>query len=266
MKKGVYVSAAVALALLLGSFSAVAQNTMANILERGKIIAVLDATIPPLAYVDPTTGQLAGFCVDLITLYAKKLGVDVEIINSEWAGVIPSLLTGKADVIAANLTTTIPRTARLSYTEPWLLTGSRAIVRKDAPFKSLQDLNAPGVKIGISKGSFYEPLMPQDFPQAQTLTFVSKADWTEVLLAGRIDAVIDAEVLLLDLLQRYPDQLTFLPGYYLVETYAFAVRHGDWVLRDSLNIFFREIKLSGEYGALYKKWFGREWEPVTIGY
>jgi len=260
------ISGVLCLALLYGGVSAMAQDTMEKILARGKIIAVLDATIPPLAYVDPATGQLAGFCVDLITLYAQKLGVGVEIINSEWAGVIPTLLTGKADVIAANLTTTIPRTARLSYTEPWLLTGSRAIVRKDSRFEKLSDLNAPGVRIGISKGSFYEPLMPKDFPAAQVFTFASKADWTEALLAGRIDAVIDAEILLLDLIQRYPDQLRFLPGYYLTETYAFAVRLGDWVLRDSLNIFFREIKLSGEYNELYKKWLGIDWQPVLVGY
>lgn len=244
---------------------ATAQDSMQKILDRGKVLAVLDATIPPLAFVDPVSGDVKGFCVDLITLYAQKLNVGVEITNSEWAGVIPSLLTGKVDVIAANLTTTIPRTAKLTYTDPWLLTGSVAIVKENSTFKSLDDLNAEGVKIGITKGSLYEPLVPADFPKAEILTFTSKADWTEALLTGRIDAVIDAEVLLLELLDRYPDQFRFLPGYYLTETYAFAVQQGDWVLRDSLNIFFREIKLSGEYAKLYRKWFGFDWTPVTTG-
>ena len=99
-KLRVVLVALVLVGFVFGGFgvTAVAQNTLQKIVERGEIVAVLDATIPPLAYIDPKTGDVVGFCPDLIKLYADKLGVKVKIINSQWAGVVPSLLTGKVDV------------------------------------------------------------------------------------------------------------------------------------------------------------------------
>ena len=242
-----------------------ADTHLQQIMGKGEIVAVLDATIPPLAYIDPNTGNVVGFCTDLIHLYADKLGIQATIVNSEWAGVVPSLLTGKVDVIAANLTTTITRSVKMTFVDPWLLTGSVAVVKKGSPLQHLADLDSENVKIGISKGSLYETTVPADFPKAQILRFASKADWTEALVTGRIDAVIDAQVLLSDLFKIYPDQFAFLPEFYMVESYSFAVQMGDWALRDSLNIFFREIKFNGEYAKLYKKWMGVDWTPTLTG-
>jgi len=67
---------------------------------------------------------------------------------------------------------------------------------------------------------------------------------------------------LVDRMSVYPDAFKLFPQSYLdFETYGFAARYGDTGLQQSINIFLQEIKINGEYAALYEKWCGTEWAP-----
>jgi len=131
------------------------QTALERILNRGKIIVATDASIKPLSFISSKTDKIEGFEPDLAKLYAEKLGVEIELMDYSWAGLFPALQSGKVDLVAANITMTIPRTAKLGFVEPWLITGGSVMVRKDAVYKSLEDLNSEDVTIGATKGSVY---------------------------------------------------------------------------------------------------------------
>ena len=255
--------------VVIGSSLALAadQNVLERILDRGEIIVGTDASIKPLSFTSSETDEVEGFIPDLAKLYAKKLGVKIKIRDFSWSGLFPALETGKIDLIAANITTTIPRTAKLGFVEPWLFTGACALVRKDAPYKSLKELNSEDVTFGQTKGSYYVETVQKDFPRAKVKKFESLAEWVQALLTKRIDVVIDDELVIkLSALQGNEDKLKVIPENYMPQTYRWSANIEDTHLRKSLDIFFQEIKITGEYAEIYKKWMKEDWQPKVIGF
>ena len=250
-----------------GAGAADQDDSLKQILERGKVIVGVAAYIKPLAFTNPETGEIVGLIPDLVSLYAKKLDVEVQYNDYKWAGLFPALDTNKVDFLAAHITTTIPRTAKLNMTLPYVYTGSRILVRKDLPVKDLADLNSDKYTFGESKGSMYVEVVEKQFPKAKLNRYDSFTDSLQAMKAGRIDVTLDDEVIILfSGLKGNDDKFRVLSDNLSPQSYRWACRMGDDQLRRSLDVFFQEIKLSGEYKALYEKWFGIPWEPRVLGY
>lgn len=242
------------------------KDKLTEVLERGKLVAVMDASYPPLDYMDPKSGEIVGMVVDMVKLYGEWLGVEVEIVNSDWSGMFPGLFTDKYDIITTHLTRNVPRTVTMALSDPYFFTGTTAILRTDSKIKKYEDINSPDVKVGVSKGSFYVEMVEKEFPKAELLRFDQKLDWTEALKTGRIDVVIEAEVAAADMFKIYPDTFKLIPdGYYASETFGFAVKQGEFAFKNSIDLFLQEIKFSGKYAELYLQWMGREWDPNYDG-
>ena len=241
------------------------KDTLQQVVENGKIVVGVRARFPPIGQINPTTGEVEGLVIDLINLYADKLGVEVELKNVEWSALIPGLINKNFDVLACHMTRTVARTASIVLSDPFFLTGTTAIIPADSKLSSWDQLNKEGVKIGVTEGSNYINVIEKNFPNAKMSVFAGKIEWTEALKAGRIDCVIESEIAGLDMMKIYPDEFAFLPdGYFSTETYGFTARYGDWGFLNSFNLFLQEIKLNGEYAKIYKKWMGQEWNPSPL--
>ncbi len=243
-----------------------AQDTLQKIKSSGKLDVAVYASVKPLSFVDPQTGDITGFAPDLIRLYAEKLGVKVELHNYDWSGLFPALLTGKVDVVAANVNTTIPRTVTLGLTDPWLFTGGSIAVRAGSPYHTLADLNKEGVVIAAIRGSSYIPALKRDCPKTTIKEYTAIADLVQALLTKRIEALVMDQLAVLSGIEGHNKQVYVIPDRYVPVTYSFAVSPNDYALQNSLNTFFQMIKLNGEYKALYKKWLGHDWNPKMVGY
>jgi ABC-type amino acid transport substrate-binding protein len=243
------------------------QSTLGEIVSRGKIVVGVAAYIKPLAFTNPENGEIIGLIPDLVKLYAKKLDVQIEFNDFKWAGLFPALDTKKVDFLAAHITTTIPRTAKLDLTEPYIYTGSRVLVRKDLPVENISQLDSDKYTFGESKGSVYLDVVAKTFPKAKVQKYDTFADSLQGMKVGRLDATIDDEVIILfGGLKGNEDKFKVLKENLSPQSYRFACRLGDGDLRRSLDIFLEEIKLSGEYKEIYEKWFSMQWEPRQIGY
>lgn len=250
-----------------GTTASTEKDRLQSILESGKLVVGIEAAHPPVSNTDTATGEIYGLSVDLINLYAQKLGVTVEFKQVEWAALIPALTSGDTDVVADSLTRTVPRSASLNLSNPFFLTGTTALIRADEEnLKTWEDLNSPDVKLGITEGTVYADTCAEMFPEAEILTFQSKTEWSEALKSGRIDCVVEEECTLLDRMEVYPGEFKLYPDEYLAtETYGFAVQYGETGLQYSLNMFLQEIMISGEYAELYEKWTGQAWVPGNFG-
>lgn len=243
-----------------------AETTLQKIVAKGTLNVAVFASVKPLSFVDPATGKIVGFVPDLIGLYAKDLGVRLKLMNYDWSGLFPALLTDKVDVVAANVTTTIPRTATLGLAGFWLFTGARMAVRAGAPYHTLEALNKKGVVVGAIRGGAYVAKVEHDFPNCTVKQFETLADLVQALLTGRITAMVADQIAVKAAITGHEKQISVINQNYVPQTYSFATRPLDYQLQNSLNTFFRLIKLNGQYGALYEKWFGHAWHPRYAGY
>lgn len=260
------VAAALLLTVTSAPWSTARAQALQSIVSKGTLEVAVFASVKPLSFVDPASGEIVGFVPDLIGLYAKDLGVKLKMTNYDWSGLFPALLTNKVDVVAANVTTTIPRTVTLGLAGFWLYTGGAVAVASGSPYHALADLNKKDVILGTVRGSAYVEKVQHDFPNVTVMQFQTLSDMTQALLTGRTTGMVADELTVQSGAAGHEQQIRIIDETYVPQTYSFATRPQDYDLQNSLNTYFRLIKLTGEYGALYKKWFGHDWKPKYEGY
>src|SRR4051812_10182322 len=126
---------AVLLSAMLLPIAASQASTLDEVKARGKLIAGVRYDSPPFGYLDPA-GTVVGFDIDLIREIAKRLGVELELVQVTAKTRIPTLEAGKIDVIAAALTHTRERDKVLDFTISYVLDGQKLMVPKGSPIRS----------------------------------------------------------------------------------------------------------------------------------
>lgn len=243
---------------------AASSSVLSKVMEKGTLVVGCSPVVEGVNFQDPDSGEFVGMIPDIINGYAEKLGVKVKWEPLEWSTLISAVNTGKVDMIAAHMTMTIPRTVNITFTEPWIVDSSMACVRSDSKFTSLKDLDDPSVKIGSGEGSSYNEVIPKLFPKAELVILPTTA-WQDALKTGRIDAMFDDSISFPGPISRSNGELKLIEEREGSFRYGFGVKLGDMVFKQSLDTYLSDIRVDGIYGDIYKKWFGIDWDPTTLG-
>ena len=107
-----------------GTMPAVATTGTKGILKFGT-----SAITEPFSFVDGTR-QVVGLDVELALIIARKLDKKLEIVNMDFGAMIPALIAGKVDMIAACITITEERAKKVLFSEPYYVGGIAALVRE----------------------------------------------------------------------------------------------------------------------------------------
>lgn len=237
--------------------------TLADIKKAGVLNAGCDAAYPPYTYRD-SSGKLVGYDVDLMQKYVEPLGVKGNMIDTQWAGVIPSLYAGRFEMIPG-MTYTKERLERVIFSIPYADASQALLIRltdKDK-IKTIDDMNgkvlavalgSPGETIKIrldaalkAKGGagFSGTKTYDDFPAAYL-----------ALAQGSVDAVLHSVPTLSIVLRDRPNTYTMVQNIGVANYIGLAFRKEDAELRDYISGRLEDMKKSGELYALQEKWFG----------
>ncbi len=238
------------------------ESVLETAMKRGSLRVGM-STFVPWAMKDKT-GKLIGFEIDVARQLAEDMGVTAEFVPTKWAGVIPSLLTGKFDVIIGGMGIVPKRNLKVNFTIPYDYSGMSIVANKEkaAGFNSLDDFNTPEAVIISRLGSTAAIAAKKFMPRATHRMFDDEAQQYQELINGRGHAVVALTPTPAFQALKSPDKL-FLP---LAETFTkepigFAVRKGDV---DTLNFFNSWIRLKDAEGWLKERkhyWFEtRDWE------
>ena len=96
-------------------------------------------------------GYADGYDVRIAKRIAQELGMDLEIVKTEWDGLTPALLSGNIDVIIAGMSPTAERKLTIDFTDAYYVTELTVVVRKDSAYAaaaSLADLGVDYVSSG----------------------------------------------------------------------------------------------------------------------
>ena len=91
---------------------------LAEIKQRGVLKNGVECQNPPGEFFDTNTGQCTGYSIELAQKLADKLGVKLEVIDTAWSGVIPSLYTKNFDMILSSMTITDARKKAVNFSMP----------------------------------------------------------------------------------------------------------------------------------------------------
>ncbi len=87
------------------------------------------AITEPFSFMDDSR-NIVGFDIELARHVARKLGKKLEIVNMDFGALLPALISGKVDMIAACITITAERAQKVLFSEPYYAGGIAALVRE----------------------------------------------------------------------------------------------------------------------------------------
>lgn len=136
-------------------------------------------------------GYADGYDVRIAKHIASELGMELEIVKTEWDGLVPSLMSGKIDCIIAGMSPTEERKVTIDFTEPYYESELCIVVRKDSEFANaanIQDFS--GAKITGQLNTFHYTVIDQidkvkKMPAMETFPAMIVA-----LTAGAIDGYV----------------------------------------------------------------------------
>lgn len=253
------VLAAVLLAASAGGAEAADPNSvLTQIRERGELRVGLEAGYMPFEMRDKR-GGIIGFDVDMAKLMARKLGVKVTLVNTQWDGIIPALLTAKFDVLMSGMTITEERAQQVDFSDPYIVIGQSIIMQPKlaATVKSYADLNDPKYVIATKLGTTGDMAAAEYLPKAQLMKFETEAEALLQVRSGRAAAFVYDLPYNAVYAARNPGQLVLLSKPFTREELGWAIRKGDPEWRAWLNEFLAGVHQDKAYDALYGKWFER---------
>lgn len=249
------VTAALALFGQAASSAKVQAGTLDEILKRGELRVAVQTQGPPFSFMDKN-GNRTGSAVELAKLMADKIGVKVVYLDFDWDGLLPALMSGKADILAADMTPTLARATKVAFTKPFMYVGAVAFAKSGGPIKSLEDCKKPGATIAVLLGSSGEKLAPSVFPQGKLKSF--KGGGTLLLDAvanGQVDCGLNDNSAVKAQATAYdPGTITIFPELLSKEPLAYAVRYDSLDLLTWANLFIDTTTLDGSLQANLDYW------------
>ena len=232
-------------------------DLLAQIQEKGEIVIAMEGTWAPWTYHDESD-ELVGYDVEVGKAIAEKLGVTATFVEGEWDGLLAGLDAGRYDIMVNGVGITPERQEKYDFTTPYAYNRTAVIVRGDYDeIHSMDDLN--GKKTANTISSTYAE---QAEAYGATVTGVDDLNQTiELLLAGRIDATLNAEVVFADYQKAHPEANIKIAAYSDdVERVAIPVRKSadTATLLAAINQALAELDADGTLSALSVKYFGTD--------
>ena len=230
-------------------------DLLETVKERGSITVATEGTWAPWTYHDENN-NLVGYDIEVAKGIARELVVEPNFIEGEWDGLFAGLNAKRYDIVANGVEVTDERKEAYDFSLPYAYIRTAVIVRSDnEDIKSFEDLDGKVTANTIS--STYATLA--ESYGATTIGVDDLAQTIELLLAGRVDATLNAEVTYNDYLSQHPDA----PIKIAVLTedaseISIPVRKGEEnaAFLSAINKAIEEMRASGELSELSMKYFG----------
>ena len=147
-------------------------------------------------------GKERGYSIDLLSLVAKKTGLQLEFINGfSWAELMEKFKQGEIDILPAIMETS-ERREFMRFTSHYFTNPTYLIVRDDIDrIGSIEDVK--GGKLAIVKGYYYENDVRLNFPDIEVVPVQGFLDGMEAVLDGNVDAFIGSRPVALYTIRKH---------------------------------------------------------------
>lgn len=211
---------------------------MDEIKKKGKVVIGTSADYPPYEFHKSIDGKdtIVGFDIEIAKEIAKDLGVEIEIKDMQFKGLLAALETGNIDFVAAGMNPTELRKKSGDFSKIYYTAVQCVVVRSEdeAKIKSVEDLK--GKKIGVQMGAVQEELAKKELPNSEIKPLGKVSDLILSLSTKKIDAVIVELPVANSYIQQNPSLLISKVEIKSEESgSAIAVKKGNSDLVDSIN-------------------------------
>ena len=223
--------------------------------EQKELIVGMEMSFPPFEMLD-SSGQPAGVSVEMAKAMGQSLNRPIRFENIPFDGLIPSLKTGKIDVIISSLTMTEDRKKSIDFSDPYLKMGLAILANKNSDIQSIQDVDKPGRNVAVKKGTTANIYAMQHFKNAKVLVFNDESACAIEVGQGKADCFIYAQISVFQTWKRHEDRTRAILQPFEQEEWAMGIRKGNDDLRKQIDDFIQHFKESGGFEQLGVKYLG----------
>lgn len=260
MKK--IISLALVLTLTMTMFSGCSgvKRTEEGTVKEGKLIMATNAEFPPYEYREGD--KIVGIDAEIAGAIADKLGLELQIEDMSFDGIIAAVDSGKVDIGVAGMTVTEDRKKSVNFTDSYATGVQVVIVKEDSKITTADDLFVEGnnYKIAVQTGTTGDLYCTDDI-EAKKLGTVERynkgADAVQALVTGKIDCVVIDKQPAIEFVAAN-EGLKILDTEYVTEDYAIAVAKDNDVLTESINKALKELIDDGTVQSILDKYIKAE--------
>jgi len=244
--------AALALAMLAGGAAAK---------DWKKVRIGVEGAYPPFSSVTKD-GKLVGFDIDIAWALCKEMGVECELVQQDWDGIIPALLARKYDAIIASMSITEERKKKVAFSKKYYNTPAKFACRKGSGI-TIDKAGLKGKTVGVQRATIHDNFISAEFGDAVKIKRYATQDEAYLdAVAGRLDCLLADSVAMSEGFLKTdkgagfefvgPD---FTDPKYFGEGAGIAIRKQDKELVEMFNRAIDAIRANGTYQKINAKYF-----------
>ena len=239
-----------------GAGTETAVTVLDSISQKGVLVVGTAGSMPPF---NMTTreGDVIGFEPDMAELMAQEMGVKLKFAVMPFSELLPALEAGKVDLILSQMTMTGKRNMKVAFVGPYSISGKSFVtkIKWIASVKEASQVNSPKTTVVALKGSTSEAFVKKNLPKAKFVEASNYDDAVEMVLKGKVDAMIaDYPICVLTIL-RNPDQgliSVITPLSY--EPIGIALPGNDPLMVNWMENFLGTLGETGVLDLLKERW------------
>ncbi|RWA18422.1 hypothetical protein MBRU_04190 [Mycolicibacterium brumae DSM 44177] len=231
-----------------------ADEAVADIRKRGRLLVGLDVGSNLFSFRDPVTGRITGFDVDLAAEVARDIfnnpnQVEYRILSS--ADRIAALQSRDVDIVVKTMTITCARRKMVNFSSVYLYAYQRILAPRDSPIRQSSDLS--GRRVCVVRGTTSLDRVREISPAPVVVTVSTWADCLVALQQRQADAVSTDDTILAGLMSQDP-YLQIVGPSMNQEPYGIGINLTNTGLVRFVNGTLQRIRADGTWTALWRKW------------
>jgi polar amino acid transport system substrate-binding protein len=224
--------------------------------ENDTWVMAINATFPPFESIADSTDSYVGIDIDLANYIAEKLGVELEIKDMQFSALVPTMQSGRADIIISGISPTEEREEILDFTDSYYYPMNAIICEAGDGYETLDTLE--NKKIGVSMGTSYASIA-QSVEGAEVAELDSTPLIVQDILNGNCDAgIFDATQAAVFVQENEGLEMHIIESDITREdSFAIALPKGSEYV-DQINEILAEMMEDGTFHDILVKYIGEE--------
>lgn len=170
-------------------------DKLQEIKDSGKLVMGTSADYPPYEWhlVKDGKDTVVGFDIDIAQVIADELGVELEVKDMDFDGLIPALSTGKIDMIIAGMNPTEERKQSVDFTDIYYTQKDVLVIRTEDAATITSEDALKTAALATQKATIQEDYLLENFPDAE---IQSVPKWNTAIMSlttGKVDAILMVE-------------------------------------------------------------------------
>jgi len=227
-------------------------SDLASVRAAGVLKALTTGNDKPNVYMDPS-GQPVGFEVDMCNMIAEKLGVKLEIAVLSWEGLLPSITSGRADMICSSVNMNKTRAEAFDFTVPYSRSATIAMVPEGAADSN--DLT--GKIVGTVIGADGEDVVRAVGGFKEVKVYKGPTEVFADFIAGRIEVAVIGDKQAAEFIKSRPGAAKIVGEPFKVNLVGYPLQKGaSDDLKAAIDKIITEARNDGTLKKMAQESFG----------